>query len=191
MKKGLLITLVVLVIAVVIIVSSFAGTYNSLVGSDAKVKNSFSNIEVQLQRRNDLIPNLVSTVKGYAAQEEKIFTEIANARAKLAGASTINDTIEANNELSSSLSRLLVIVENYPDLKSSQSFLALSDELAGTENRITVARKDYNDDVTSFNTTIRSFPTNLLAGMFGFKEYVLFKAADGANVPPVVSFSSK
>ncbi len=153
------------------------------------MQTSASNIDTQLQRRSDLIPNLVSTVKGYAAQEEKIFTDIANARAKLAGSSSIEDTANADAELSSALSRLLVVVENYPELKSSQNFKDLTVNLEGTENRILIARQDYNESVTAYNTKIKKFPTNILAGMFNFDEKPYYKAANGSEEVPIVDFS--
>ena len=144
----------------------------------------------QLQRRNDLIPNLVESVKGYAAQEKEIFTNIAASREKLAGARTPEDTIEAANEQSSALSRLLVVVENYPQLKSDANFQRLMDELAGTENRISTERMRYNERIQEFNTLRRRFPSNITAKMFGFKEYPYFEAPAAAQQVPKVNFGA-
>ncbi len=161
-------------------------TYNSLVALDEGVKESWAQIETQLQRRMDLIPNYVETVKGYAAQEKDVLVKVTEARSKVAGAGTIPEKIEANNQLTSALSRLMVVVEKYPDLKSNQNFLRLQDELAGTENRIAVARKRYNEAVKEFNTTMRSFPANMIASSFKFKEATYFDAPESAAAPPAV-----
>lgn len=158
--------------------------YNNLVSSEEGVRGQWSQVETQLQRRADLIPNLVETVKAYAAQEEAIFTALAEARAKLAGANGVEETQEANAELSDAIGRLLVIVENYPELKSNVNFLALQDELAGTENRIATARRDYNLAVQNFNTRVRSFPTSILAGLFGFDPQPYFET-DETDAPNV------
>ena len=163
-------------------------TYNSLVSLDEGVKESWAQIETQLQRRMDLIPNYVETVKGYAAQEKDVLVKVTEARSKVAGAGTIPDKIEANNQLTSALSRLMVVVEKYPDLKSNENFLRLQDELAGTENRIAVARKRYNEAVKEFNTTMRSFPANMIASSFKFKEATYFDAPEAAKTPPPVKF---
>lgn len=164
--------------------------YNGLVSSEQQVDTARANIETQLQRRSDLIPNLVSTVKGYASQEKEIYTEIATARAELAGANTIQEEAQADAALSSALSRLLLIVENYPDLKSNQNFQDLSVQLEGTENRIAIARQDYNAAVTRYNTKRRSFPSNMVSGLFGFEARDYFEASVGAQQVPVVDFNS-
>lgn len=189
MKKGLIVVLVI-----VVIIAAFAGTfiskYNSLVQLDEEVQMASSQIDNQLQRRNDLIPNLVETVKGYANQEKEIFANVSDARAKLIGATGVQDKAQADAELSSSLSRLLAISENYPDLKSNENFIQLSDELAGTENRIAVARQDYNTVANSFNKTVKQFPMNIFAGIFGFEKVAYFEAAEGAEQVPTVDFNN-
>ncbi|HIW73125.1 MAG TPA: LemA family protein [Firmicutes bacterium] len=182
---GVLGAVLVLVIAVV---GWGVSAYNGLVDAEQQVHTQASQIETQLQRRSDLIPNLVNTVKGYAAHEEEIFTALADARAKLSGASSLEEMDEANGELTSALNRLMVVVENYPDLKANQNFVALQDELAGTENRITQARRDYNDAVQEYNVRVRRFPSNLIAGMFGFEQAALFESDEGASSVPEVSF---
>src|SRR3954470_2287784 len=163
-------------------------SYNRFVGQEEAIKSQWAQVENQLQRRNDLIPNLVETVKGTAAQEQTVFTAIANSRAKLAGATTPEQKMQAANEQESALSRLLVIVENYPQLKSNESFNRLMDELSGTENRIAVERMRYNERVQEYNTSRRRFPANVTAGIFGFKEYPLFNAPPEAERVPHVNF---
>ncbi|HPK53676.1 MAG TPA: LemA family protein [Smithellaceae bacterium] len=187
-KKTLLIVLAVIVVLAIALYSFFAGNYNKFVKMDVAIKAAWSQVENQLQRRYDLIPNLVETVKGYAAQEKNVLVEVTNARSKVGGAATVPDKIAANNELSSALSRLMVVVERYPDLKSNQNFMKLQDELAGTENRIAVERMRYNEAVKVYNETIRSFPANLLAGMYGFKEGAFFEAPKEAQAVPKVKF---
>ena len=183
--------IIVGVIALVLIGSLYffvTGNYNNFVSLDEAVKGSWAQVENQLQRRYDLIPNLVETVKGYAKQEKDVLIEVTNARAKVGGAANVPEKISANNELSSALSRLLVVVERYPDLKSNQNFMRLQDELAGTENRIAVERKRYNDAVRTYNIAIRSFPANLLAGMFNFHSATFFEAPATAKAAPQVKF---
>jgi LemA protein len=187
-KRNLIIALVVALVVVFSLYSFFKGTYNTFVSLDEAVKGSWAQVENQLQRRYDLIPNLVETVKGYAKQEKDVLVDVTNARAKVGGAANVPDKINANNELSGALSRLLVVVERYPDLKSNQNFIRLQDELAGTENRIAVERKRYNDAVKTYNVAIRSFPANLLAGMFGFQKAPFFEAPAAAKALPQVKF---
>ena len=164
-------------------------SYNRFVSEEEAVKAQWAQVDNQLQRRNDLIPNLVETTKGFAQQERDVFQAIADSRAKLAGAQTPEQRIQAANEQSTALARLLVVVENYPQLKSSETFARLMDELAGTENRIAVERMRYNERVQQYNTARRSFPANVTAGIFGFKEYPLFQAPESAKVVPKVDFS--
>ena len=165
-------------------------SYNRFVSQEEAIKTQWSQVENQLQRRNDLIPNLVESTKGFAQQERDVFQSIADSRAKLAGASTPEQKMTAANEQSSALARLLVVVENYPVLKSNETFARLMDELAGTENRIAVERMRYNETVQAYNTSRRQFPANITAGIFGFKgDYPLFTAPESAKVAPKVDFS--
>ena len=175
----------------VLIVVAFAlsgCSYNTFVGQEESIKTQWAQVENQLQRRNDLIPNLVETVKGIAQQERDVFGQIADSRAKLAGAQTTEQKIQAANEQSAALARLLVIVENYPQLRSNEQFARLMDELSGTENRIAVERMRYNERVQQYNTSRRQFPSNITAGIFGFKEYPLFNAPPEAERVPRVDF---
>jgi LemA protein len=188
MSKGLKTILIAAVVAVLIFIPVI-GSYNRMVALEQAVNQSQSDIDTQLQRRLDLVPNLVETVKGYAAQEKEILTAVAEARSKLAGSTTITERAEADNELSGALSRLLVVVENYPNLKSDQNFRDLSVALEGTENRISIARKDYNNIVGQYNTTVRRFPGSIVAGLFGFEQKPYYKAAQGAQEVPKVDFS--
>lgn len=189
-SKGKIALLVIIGILVVLVIYGVS-QYNSLVGTSENVDTQRANIDTMLQRRVDLIPNLVNTVKGYAEHEKQVIEDVSNARAKLAGAKGMEDKAEADNQLSGALSRLLMVVENYPDLKANQQFIALSDELAGTENRIAVARKDYNESVKGYNQKIRRFPTNILANMMGFDKAEYFEAAAGAEQVPEVDFSGQ
>ncbi len=187
-KRNLIIAGIVLLVILFSIYSLFKGSYNKFVGLDENVKSSWAQVENQLQRRFDLIPNLMETVKGYAKQEKDVLVEVTNARAKVGGASTIPNKIAANNELSGALSRLMVVVERYPELKSNQNFLRLQDELAGTENRIAVERRRYNEAVQGYNVAVRSFPANLVAGMLGFKPAAFFEVPATAKAAPQVKF---
>lgn len=182
--KGWVIGLIV----VLLIVVWGIGSYNSLVSYEQKTKASYSQIQNQLQRRLDLIPNLVNTVKGYASHEKEIMESLANARANLAGAKTMNEQAAANQEIEGVLSRLLVVVENYPELKADANFRYLMDELAGTENRIAVSRKDYNNTVEMYNIKVKKFPTVIFARLFGFNEKQYFEASPDAQKTPEVKF---
>ncbi|MEO5656823.1 MAG: LemA family protein [Nitrospiria bacterium] len=188
--KGVGIGLVVIVVIAAIMGLSVMGTYNRLVQMDESIKAAWAQIDNQLQRRADLIPNLVNTVKGYAAHEREIMTHLADARARLAGARTPQDAIAANEQLSGALARLLVIVEQYPQLKADQTFIRLMDELAGTENRIAVERRRYNEEVQAYNQARRRFPGSLVAGLFGFGEAAYFEVAQAAREAPRVDFGA-
>jgi LemA protein len=172
-----------------------AGSYverrNTMVQQKEAIKGAWAQVDNVIQRRADLVPNLVETVKGFAAQEKEVFSNIAEARARLGGAQTPSDRIAANDMLSGALSRLLVVVENYPELRSNQNFIRLQDELAGTENRIATERRKYNESVQQYNTYIQLFPNNLVAGVSGFeREDAYFRTTEEARqAPPVVSFS--
>lgn len=181
----------VLTIALVATVVLSGCSYNRFTAEEEAIKGLWGEVQNQLMRRNDLIPNLVETVKGFAAQEQKVFSDIADSRAKLAGAQTPADTIEAANQQSSALARLLAIVENYPQLKSDTHFARLMDELSGTENRIAVARGRYNAKIQEYNTLRRRFPSNITAKMFGFKEYPYFEAPASAQSVPKVDFTPR
>ena len=185
-KKTTIIVAVVAVIAVIALM--VISGYNSLVSKEESVDTAYSNVSVMLERRADLIPNLVNTVKGYMEHETKVIENITTARENLLGAKNIDEQMEANDQLTASLDALMVVVENYPDLKASENFIQLSDELAGTENRISTARKDYNDEVKSYNTAIKKIPTNILASMFGFEQKEYFEAKESATEVPEVEF---
>ncbi len=197
MKKGWIVLIVVLVVLLMIF-SFFKNTYNSLVTMEENVNQSWAQVSNQYQRRADLIPNLVQTVKGYAAHEKETFMAVTEARAKVGQMSVSPEVLnnpaafqqfqQAQGALSSALSRLMVVVEKYPDLKANQNFLALQDQLEGTENRIAVERKRFNQAVQGYNTTIRRFPTNMLAGMYGFEKKLYFEAQPGAETVPDVKF---
>lgn len=187
MKPGVILLVVVLV-ALVGLGGCVAGNYNSLVQKKADVENRWAQVDNQLKRRGDLIGNLVESVKGAAGQEQAVFGEIANARAAMAGARTPEQGIAAAQSMDGALGRLLVVVENYPQLRSMQAFTQLMDELAGTENRIATERMRYNDTVRTYNVTVRSFPMNLFAGMFGFKEAPMYPVPEESKVVPKVDF---
>ena len=162
--------------------------YNTLVTKKTEVERSFAEVDNYLLRRNDLIPNLVETVKGIAAQEQAVFGQIAEARAAMAGARTTEQKIAAGNAMDTALSRLLVVIENYPQLRSQENFLRLQDELAGTENRLSVARTRYNEVVRDYNVLVKRFPTNLFAGMFGYKEEPFYQVTEAQREVPRVQF---
>jgi LemA protein len=187
--KKIVIVIVVLVLIALIFGGTYASRRNEMVRKNEAVRSDWAQVDNVLQRRADLIPNLVETVKGYAAQEQTVYKDIADARAALMGAQTPKDKIAANGQLDGALSRLLVIVENYPQLKSNENFLKLQDELAGTENRIAVERKRYDDAIQDYNTYIGQFPNNIVAGMAGFKRNdAYFAASEGAKQVPKVEF---
>jgi len=178
----------VIVLGAIIIAVSLVGIYNSLVTKSQAVDAQWSQVETQYQRRFDLIPNLANSVKGMMQQEQTVFLAIAEARTKYGAAQTVNEKAVAAGEVETALGRLLAVIENYPDLKSSQNVTQLMDELAGTENRISVERRRFNDLVRDYNTQIKTFPTNMLAGMFGFSEKQYFQSVSGAETAPKVEF---
>lgn len=186
-KKSLTVGIIVAVI-VIALIGSIAGSYNNLVKLRENVTSAQSVVETQLQRRADLIPNLVNTVKGYASHEEDVFTAVADARTALSGAKTVDELNNAQSQLDSAVSRLLAIAESYPDLKANENFINLQDELAGTENRISVARQDYNDAAKEYNTKIQSFPASITAGLFHFEKADYFTATAEAATVPAVDF---
>ena len=176
------------VLAVVIIGAILVGMYNGLVTKSQSIDAQWAQVETQYQRRYDLIPNLVNSVKGIMKQEQAVFLEIADARTKYGSASTVDSKAAAAGQVETALGRLLAIIENYPELKSNQTVINLMDELAGTENRISVERRRYNELVRDYNTQIKTFPTNMLAGMFGFTEKAYFQSVSGADLAPKVEF---
>lgn len=191
MGKGLIV-LVILVVIVLALFGQYIGVKNQLVAKDQAVKAAWSQVDIVLQRRADLIPNLVATVKGYAQQETTVFGDIAKARSSLLSAQTPSDKIAANGQLDGALGRLLLIVENYPQLKSNENFQRLQDELAGTENRIAVERKRYNDTLQNYNTYVLQFPNSLYAGFAGFKQNpAYFQASEASKATPTVDFTPK
>jgi LemA protein len=166
-------------------------SYNRFTTQEEAIKGAWGEVQNQIQRRNDLIPNLVETVKGYASHEEGVFKEIADARSRLLAAKTPEETIQAANQQTSALGRLLAVVENYPNLKANEQFNRLMDELAGTENRLTVARMRYNERIQEYNTTRRRFPSNMTAKVFGFKEYPYYEAPPSSQAAPKVDFNKR
>lgn len=187
MNKGFSIALVVIILVIVIAIVAIS-SYNGLVVKREEVDTQYANLDTVLQRRADLIPNLVNTVKGYVSHEESVIKDITDARAKLVNSSTASEQAEANAELTEKINALMVVVENYPDLKASTNFTQLSDELAGTENRISTARMDYNDAVKEYNTSIKKFPTSTFANMFGFEAATYFEATETGKEVPTVDF---
>jgi LemA protein len=188
MKIALVVVLVLLIV-VLALGGKYVGIRNDLVTKKETVTAAWSQVDVALQRRADLIPNLVETVKGFAKHEEKAIDDVASARAALGGARTPSDKIAANTQLDGALSRLLVVVENYPNLKANENFMRLQDELAGTENRIAIERRKYNETVQSYNTQIQLFPNNIVASLSGFqREDAYFKTEAGARTAPKVAF---
>ena len=191
------ITILIIVVVVFLGYNFFAGKYNSMVTMDEEVNTEWANVETQYQRRYDLIPNLVNTVKGFAEQEKEVLTQVTEARAKASSIQidpsnlnqeALQNFANAQGQLNSALSRLLVTVERYPDLKSNQNFLELQAQLEGTENRLSVARTRYNEKTKAYNTYIRKFPNTMLAGMFGFERKPLYEATEGAENAPTVEF---
>lgn len=184
MNIGLIIVLVVVVLLVIYVIS----IYNKLVNSKNKVENQWSQIDVQLKRRADLIPNLVETVKGYAKHEEGTLTKVIEIRNKAVNASTVNEKVEANNELTGALSKLMAVAEDYPDLKANTNFVSLQNDLKDTEDKISYARQFYNDSAMNFNNLVECFPSNIIASMFGFKKFEFFKVEETAKEVPKVEF---
>jgi len=190
--KALIGVVVVLALIALIGFGQYVGVRNTLVTKDQAVKAAWSQVDIVLQRRADLIPNLVETVKGYAQQEVTVFGDIAKARSALLSAQTPSDKIAANGQLDGALGRLLLVVENYPQLKSNENFMRLQDELAGTENRIAVERRRYNDSLQDYNTYLLKFPNNIYAGFAGYKENdAYFKASEGSREAPKVNFGTQ
>lgn len=180
----------IIIIILVLLALLFIPKYNSLVTAEESVDSKWAQVENQLQRRYDLIPNLVESVKGYAKHEQDIISSISEARSQMGNARTPEEQAVANDALNGALSRLLVVVENYPNLKADANFRQLMDELAGTENRLAVAREDYNNEVQTFNKNVKRFPGNLMAGMFGFEQKEYFKATAGSEKAPSIDFSN-
>lgn len=186
MKKGLLIPIGILILLVII---GFSG-YNNLVTLDEGVNSAYAQVQTVVQRRADLIPNLVETVKGYASHEEKVLTQITEARAGITKAQTPEELAQADGQMTQALRNLNIVVENYPDLKANQNFIQLQDELAGSENRIATERNRYNESVKTYNSKVRRFPTSIYAGMLGFGHRAYFEATEGAQTPPTIDFNN-
>lgn len=189
MKRGGLIAIAVVALLLISVGGCLVGNYNKLVTGKEQVDQKWAQVNNQLQRRNDLIGNLAETVKGTATQEQAVFGAIADARAKMAGATTPEQGIEAGRAMDSALGRLLVVVENYPQLRSNEAFVQLMDELAGTENRLATERMRYNEVVQSFNVLVKRFPMNLFATMFNYKEAIYYPVSEAAKAVPKVDFS--
>lgn len=182
------ILLIILIVIIIIILVAIVAIYNGLVTARNKVKNAWAQIDVQLNRRSDLIPNLVETVKGYATHESSVFEDVTAARAGLMNANGVKEIGEANNQLSSTLKTLFAVAENYPELKANENFKELQEQLAQTEDKIAYSRQFYNDTVLMYNNKCQTFPSNIFAGMFGFKEADFFEAAGEARSVPKVEF---
>jgi LemA protein len=189
MKRGGLIAMAVVAVLLIFVGGCLVGNYNRLVTGKEQVDQRWAQVNNQLQRRNDLIGNLAETVKGTATQEQAVFGAIADARAKMAGATTPEQGIEAGRAMDSALGRLLVVVENYPQLRSNEAFVQLMDELAGTENRLATERMRYNEEVQGFNILIKRFPMNLFASMFNYKEAIYYPVSEASKAAPKVDFS--
>lgn len=187
--KLLLAVLAIVALFAVLVIIWFFATYNSLISTEQTVNEKWSQVENQYQRRADLIPNLVETVKGYAAHEKTVFEEVTKARSQWASAKTTDEKVDAAKGMDSAISRLLLVAENYPNLKASDNFIALQSQLEGTENRITVARMDYNTVVREYNTKIRSIPTSFVASMYDYQQKPYFEAEKGAEKAPKVNFT--
>jgi len=188
MKRGAWIALAIIALLVIMVAGRLTGSYNKLVTAREAVKNGWAEVNNQLQARSSKLGNLAETVKGTALQEQQVFGDIASARAALAGARTPADAIAADQATTSALSRLLVVVENYPQLRSNEAFLSLMDEISGIENRLAVARMRYNEVVQGFNVTIKRFPTNLYAGLMGFREEPYYPVPEEAKATPKIDF---
>lgn len=180
---------IIIIGLIVLVIAGYAiGVYNKLVNHRNKVDNQWSQIDIQLKRRADLIPNLVETVKGYAKHEEGTFKEVVEARNKAVNAGTVNEKIEANNELTGALTKLFALTEAYPELKANENFMSLQNDLKETEDKITYARQFYNDSAMTYNNVLQMFPSNIFAGIFGFKKYDFFKADEKEKETPQVKF---
>ncbi len=190
MKSGTRVALAVVILLALVMGGCVARSYNRLVTGHEEVSQRWAQVDNQLQRRSDLIPRLVETVKGFAGQESRVLTAIADARARLAGARSISDRIAAGQEMDGALARLLVVVENYPQLKSNENFLALQDELAGTENRLATERMRYNQVVQSYNVMVKRFPMNLIASSFNFAQSPYYPVTEGGRAAPAVHFDT-
>ncbi|SKB70921.1 LemA protein [Lachnospiraceae bacterium] len=182
------VTLFVILGIIFVFVLGVIGGYNSLISKQTAVEEQYANIDTQLQRRNDLIPNLVNTVKGYTDHESEVFQQVTEAREKMMAANSVAEKSEADAEVTSALNKLIAVAENYPELKSDTVYVSLMDELAGTENRISYARQEYNASVASYNKSIRAFPGVMYANIFGFEKAELFEASEGSDVVPSVEF---
>ena len=188
MKKSILITIGIILVVILLLIGNYIKTYNSIISLKENVDKEYSNISIQLERRADLVPNLAKTVKGYTSHEEKIITEITEARKAINNAKNIKEMGEANAKLTSALNSLNVIVENYPELKSNENFINLQDELAGTENRISVARKNYNDAAEQYNSKIKKIPSNIVASISNMEQVDYFTTTDEKTAVPEVDF---